>query len=63
MTSANKIEQQLEKILPRVKKPGRYTGGELNQIVKDWAQIKSKVALFFPEIYDLGMSNLGLMIL
>lgn len=63
MTSANEIEKQLEKILPRVKKPGRYTGGELNQIVKDWAQIKSKVALFFPEIYDLGMSNLGLMIL
>ena len=50
-------------MLPRVAKPGRYTGGEYNQILKDWDQIDFKVALAFPDIYDLGMSNLGLMIL
>jgi hypothetical protein len=57
------IEISLERILPRVDKPGRYTGGEYNQIVKDWLDIDYKVALAFPDIYDLGMSNLGLMIL
>jgi radical SAM family uncharacterized protein len=57
------IDRQLERILPRVSKPGRYTGGELNQVLKDWTAIDFKVALAFPDIYDLGMSNLGLMIL
>ena len=56
------IELALERILPRVRKPGRYTGGEYNQIVKDWDDVDYKVALAFPDIYDLGMSNLGLMI-
>jgi len=57
------IEIALERILPRVTKPGRYTGGEYNQVVKEWNDIDYKVALAFPDIYDLGMSNLGLMIL
>ncbi|MGD2057307.1 MAG: TIGR03960 family B12-binding radical SAM protein [Anaerolineales bacterium] len=57
------IEQELEKILPTVRKPGRYTGGELNQVVKDWQAVDVRIALAFPDIYDLGMSNLGLMIL
>lgn len=57
------IETDLERILPLVEKPGRYTGGEYNQIVKDWAEIDFRVALAFPDIYDLGMSNLGWMIL
>ena len=57
------IETALERILPLVEKPGRYTGGEYNQIVKDWDEIDFKVALAFPDIYDLGMSNLGWMIL
>ena len=55
--------EKLEKILPNIQAPGRYTGGEYNQIVKDWNSVDIRVALFFPEIYDLGMSNLGLMIL
>ena len=63
INTAEKIESALERILPRVAKPGRYTGGEYNQIVKDWDEIDFKVALAFPDIYDLGMSNLGLMIL
>ena len=57
------IELQLERILPRVAKPGRYTGGEYNQIVKDWGQTDFNVALAFPDTYDLGMSNLGLMVM
>ncbi|MFN2214544.1 MAG: TIGR03960 family B12-binding radical SAM protein [Anaerolineales bacterium] len=57
------IETRLQCILPAVRKPGRYTGGELNQVVKNWDRIKTRVALVFPDIYDLGMSNLGLAIL
>jgi radical SAM family uncharacterized protein len=57
------VKTKLERILPYVQKPGRYTGGELNQVVKDWDKIPTRVALIFPDIYDLGMSNLGLTIL
>lgn len=59
----HEIERQLDRILPKVEKPGRYVGGEYNSIVKDWNTIDIKVALAFPDIYDLGMSNLGIMIL
>ncbi len=58
-----KLNQKLAKILPTVEMPGRYTGGEFNQITKDWQAVDVRLALLFPEIYDLGMSNLGLMIL
>ncbi len=61
--TSERIDTALERILPRVTRPGRYTGGEYNQVVKDWNAIDFKVALAFPDIYDLGMSNLGLMIL
>ena len=53
----------LEVILPRVQKPARYTGGEINQVVKDWDSGRTTVALVFPDLYDLGMSNLGWAIL
>jgi radical SAM family uncharacterized protein len=55
--------EALEPLLLQVQKPGRYTGGEYNQIVKDWESVKTRVALIFPDLYDLGMSNLGLAIL
>ncbi len=58
----HQIETELERILPRVTKPGRYTGGELNQVVKDWDTVGYKVAMAFPDLYDIGMSNLGWMI-
>jgi len=61
--NSNQIKKKLETILPTVQSPGRYTGGEYNQIIKDWDKLTVKVALVFPEIYDLGMSNLGLAIL
>ncbi len=57
------VLNKLETILPTVQSPGRYTGGELNQIKKEWNNLNVKIALAFPEIYDLGMSNLGLTIL
>jgi radical SAM family uncharacterized protein len=63
MLTPKKIEARLNRILPSVQRPGRYTGGELNQVVKDWDQVNARVALVFPDIYDLGMSNLGLAIL
>ncbi len=58
-------ERQLDRILAAVQKPARYIGGEFNSVVKDWADpaILTKVALAFPDVYDLGMSNLGLAIL
>ncbi len=57
------IERTLDRMLLRVEKPGRYVGGEYNSVVKDWDVTDVKVALAFPDIYDLGMSNLGIMIL
>ena len=57
------IEQVLDRVLMQVEKPGRYVGGEYNSIIKNWDEIDIKVALAFPDIYDLGMSNLGIMIL
>lgn len=57
------IERKLSRILLKVEKPGRYVGGEYNSITKNWDDVDFKVALAFPDIYDLGMSNLGIMLL
>ena len=57
------VVSDLEVILRDVEKPGRYTGGEWNSVVKDWASTPVKVALAYPDTYEIGMSNLGLMIL
>jgi radical SAM family uncharacterized protein len=59
----NQIERRLNRLLLQVAKPGRYVGGEFNSVTKDWDTTDFKVALAFPDIYDLGMSNLGIMIL
>ena len=63
MYTPEDIEIQLDGILPYIQKPGRYTGGELNQVLKAWQSVGTHVALVFPDIYDIGMSNLGLAIL
>lgn len=63
MINPELVKLKLQSILPHVQKPGRYTGGELNQVIKDWTVIPTKIALVFPDIYDIGMSNLGLAIL
>ena len=63
MTVPGEIEALLERVLLKVEKPGRYVGGELNIVVKDWQRTETKVALIFPDIYDIGVSNVGLKIL
>jgi radical SAM family uncharacterized protein len=63
MITPEQIENKLDRILLKVQKPGRYVGGELNSIAKDWDSVKTKVALIFPDIYDIGVSNVGLKIL
>ncbi|NLB61898.1 MAG: TIGR03960 family B12-binding radical SAM protein, partial [Clostridiales bacterium] len=55
---AERITQsQLDKILPFVEKPARYTGGEYNSIIKEKAEVR--FALCFPDVYEIGMSHLG----
>ncbi len=63
LTLPEKIQTALDRILLKVEKPGRYVGGEVNITIKDWAQVKTKVALIFPDVYDIGVSNVGLKIL
>ncbi len=55
--------KRLEGVLRTVEKPGRYVGGEWNQVRKDPRKVKSKVALVFPDTYEIGMSYLGQKIL
>src|SRR5574340_298511 len=63
LINVENLESGLERILPTVQKPGRYVGGELNQVLKDWNAVETRVALAFPDIYDIGLPNLGLAIL
>ena len=49
--------------LIKVEKPARYVGGEYNQVIKQKEKIKCRFAFCFPDIYDIGMSNLGMKIL
>jgi radical SAM family uncharacterized protein len=53
----------VERVLGRVRKPGRYAGGELNSVQKDWSSTALKWCLGYPDLYEIGMSNLGLRIL
>jgi radical SAM family uncharacterized protein len=63
MLEPKEIEARLEQILLKVERPGRYVGGEINSVIKDWNENQAKVALVFPDIYDIGISNVGLKIL
>ncbi len=56
------MDKALQRILPRVQKPARYTGGEYNQIIKD-RDVDIRLAFCFPDTYEIGMSNLGMSIL
>jgi radical SAM family uncharacterized protein len=53
----------LSALLGRVKKPARYAGQEFNSIAKDWSAARATIALAYPDLYEIGMSNLGLAIL
>ena len=57
------MDRTMEMILSRVQKPARYTGGEYNAVVKDRRSVDTRVALYFPDTYEIGMSNLGVRIL
>lgn len=54
---------ELDSILPLVEKPARYVGGEWNSIRKSADEVHTRVALCFPDTYEIGMSHLGLKIL
>ena len=57
------MNEKLNAILKQVSKPGRYSGGEYGQIIKDKSEIKARFAFAFPDTYEIGMSNLGVRIL
>jgi len=57
------MDAKLKRILPRVQKPARYTGGEYNQIIKELSQVDLRMAFCFPDTYEIGMSNVGMRIL
>ena len=57
------IRKDVEKILLKVQKPGRYVGGELNAVVKDKHSVDVRFAFCFPDTYEIGMSHLGMKIL
>ncbi len=62
--TAGQIDEILENsILNKVSKPTRYLGSEFNAVHKDWEKTPLKVVLAFPDVYDVGMSHLGLKIL
>ncbi len=63
LRTPEEITRALDRVLYQVQKPARYIGGEWNSVVKDWERTAYKIALAFPDIYELGMSNLGLAIL
>lgn len=57
------MKKKIEKILQYVQKPARYCGGELNSVIKDKEKIELRYAFCFPDLYEIGMSHLGMKIL
>ena len=63
MENLRLTDDQMQRLLPQVQKPARYTGGEYNQILKNRNDVEVRVAFCFPDTYEIGMSNLGMSIL
>ncbi len=63
MSAAESVFPQLEALLPHVQKPIQYVGGELNSTVKDWESCDVRWALMYPDAYEVGLPNQGVMIL
>ncbi len=63
--SASLAERVRHELLPYVRQPGQYIGGELNQLVQpgDWERAELRVVVAFPDTYSIGMSHLGCQIL
>ncbi len=57
------VSREVEKLLLKVQKPGRYVGGELNEVIKDKNDVDVRFAFCFPDTYEVGMSHLGMKIL
>lgn len=57
------VKKEVEKLLKKVQKPARYTGGELNSVIKNKDEVKLRYAFCFPDNYEIGMSHLGMKIL
>ena len=55
--------KKFEELLLSVQKPGRYSGGEINSVIKDKHSVDVRFAFCFPDTYEIGMSNLGMRIL
>ncbi|MCK5129748.1 MAG: B12-binding domain-containing radical SAM protein, partial [Clostridiales bacterium] len=53
----------IRKILTEVQKPARYTGGELGSIMKSTDNLDIRFGICFPDVYEVGMSHLGIRIL
>ena len=58
-----RMSDNIDKLLARVKKPSRYVGHEFNACYKNWDKAGLRVALVFPDLYEIGMSHHGLQIL
>ncbi len=56
-------DERFEQLLLSVQKPGRYSGGEIGSVVKDKSKIDVRFAFCFPDVYEIGMSHLGMKIL
>ena len=63
MITPLEVRQKIDKFLLSVQKPGRYVGGEYGQFVKDWDAVQTHFAIVFPDLYDIGVPNLGVTIL
>ncbi len=57
------VYPQLEPLLPLVRKPVQYVGGEVNSVVKEWDQTDVRWALLYPDAYEVGLPNQGIAIL
>src|SRR3989442_1923563 len=60
---ADSVYVRLEPLLPLVRKPIQYVGGELNAVVKDWDAAEVRWALMYPDAYEVGIPNQGVQIL
>ena len=57
------LKEKIEQLLLKTQKPSRYIGGELGSVVKDKSKVDVRFAFCFPDVYDVGMSHLGMKIL
>ena len=57
------LKRKIDNVLPLVEKPARYTGGEFNAVYKNPEDVQIRFAFCFPDVYEIGMSHLGMKIL